>query len=338
MKIPDYILNLLNPKWLKKIDRYLLLNYPRFWVTKIHYVVYNGLLVNIVFNLFVFIFIDPTQIDEFLWYFIIFVMFCEIAVLIFWFIQQSLYNSKNEYCNTHYTIDLLETIICMICIIIISSTSLTMTATAIYKTANVAGITSSTQCNEAEISQFKVPIDYYKKYICDDIRNFLKNSFNSSDYSIYHAYYWWHVFFIYLGISLLIAKKYVSWRILALVLLYILFLAISSIFILSILNNKPSLEYLSTTLMCVSILNAFIILQSIGLIRAKKNNIFMLVNLITLPISLGVLIFIVDLYINEGKFSISLNTLLYLNVLILSVFLFPLYKAILKRSIALPKE
>ena len=64
----------------------------------------------------------------------------------------------------------------------------------------------------------------------------------------------------------------------------------------------------------------------------------MLINLITLPISLGVLISIVDFYINEGDFSLSRNTLLYLKVLILSVFLFPLYKAILKRNIALPKE
>ena len=244
MKILDSILNLLNPKWLKKIDRYLLLNYPRFWVTKIHYVIYNGLLVNIVFNLFVFIFLDSTQIGEFLWYFVSFVMSCEIAVLIFWFIQQSLYNSENEYCNTHYTIELLETIICIICIIIISSTSLTTTATAIYKTANVVGITSSTQCNEAEISKFKVPIvgsnphkSYYSDNICRDIKYFLEDSFTPSDYRIYHAYYWWHMFFIYLGISLLIAKKYVSWRILALVLVYILYLAISSILILSILYN-----------------------------------------------------------------------------------------------------
>ena len=348
MKILDSILNLLNPKWLKKIDRYLLLNYPRFWVTKIHYVIYNGLLVNIVFNLFVFIFLDSTQIGEFLWYFVSFVMSCEIAILIFWFIQQSLYNSENEYCNTHYTIELLETIICIICIIIISSTSLTTTATAIYKTANVVGITSSTQCNEAEISKFKVLIVgsnsnklYYSDDICKDIKYFLEDSFTPSNYRIYHAYYWWHIFFIYLGISLLIAKKYVSWRILALVLIYILSLGISSIFILSILHNlyNPSFsESLSIILMCVSILNAFIILQSIRLIRAKKNNIFMLINLITLPISLGVLIFIVDFYINKGNFSLSRNTLLYLRVLTLSVFLFPIYQAFEKRNIALPKE
>lgn len=338
MKILDSILNFFHPKWLKKIDRYLLLNYPRFWVTKIHYVIYNGLLVNIVFNLFVFIFLNPTQIDEFLWVFIIFVMFAEIAILIFWFIQQSLYNSEKEYCNTHYTIELLETITCIICIIIITSTSLTMTATAIYKTANVVGITSSNQCDEPEIIKFKVnfvdtepTVNYKRIDMCEEIRDFLRNSFTSDHYRIYHAYYWWHIFFIYLGISLLIAKKYISWRILALILLYILFLAISNIFIIPILSNLLSF------LIYFSILNAFIIFNSIGLIKAKKNNIFMLMNLITLPISLVVLIFVVDFCINH-TFSISRNTLLFIQILILSVFFFPLYRTILKRTIALPKE
>ena len=39
MNIPNFLLTLANPKQLQKIDRYLLLNYPRFWVTKVHYVI-----------------------------------------------------------------------------------------------------------------------------------------------------------------------------------------------------------------------------------------------------------------------------------------------------------
>jgi len=40
MNIPNFLRILTNPKQLQKIDRYLLLNYPRFWVTKVHYCIY----------------------------------------------------------------------------------------------------------------------------------------------------------------------------------------------------------------------------------------------------------------------------------------------------------
>ncbi|MEA5622448.1 hypothetical protein [Nostoc sp. UHCC 0251] len=341
MKIFDLIFNLVNPKWLIKIDDYLLLNYPRFWVTKIHYVVYNGLLANIAFNLFVGTFLQPTEFDEFIWYFVIFVMFAEAGVFIFWFIQQSLYDVEKEYGDTSYKIGLVETLVYVLCTVIITSTSLTMTATAIHKTANVVGITSSTECNTSINSSIGNKFSartYDESSICNDIKYFIQNRFSTDNYRIYQTYDFLHIIFLNLGIFLLIIRKYSSWRILGWIGAYILLLIIMSIFFSTVLSAIISgFDLLRGSLIYLTIVNLFILLQSIRLIKTKIKNDFMLINFAILPLSLSILLYVTNYAITQ-KFYLSKDTLLFVSIFVLYIFLSPLYKAVLNRTLVLPKE
>lgn len=135
MKTPEMILNYINPKFLQKADRYLLLNYPRIWQTKIHYIFYYGILANVILNLLTFLFIKPYQIDEFIRVIILFIMIFEGGLCIGWFWLQFLFSVEKEYGNTTYYSRFLDIIIYTACTLTIISCSLTMTATAIYKVA-----------------------------------------------------------------------------------------------------------------------------------------------------------------------------------------------------------
>lgn len=135
MNIKEIILNCIKPKFLQKLDRYLLLNYPRIWITKIHYIFYYGLLANMILNLLVFLFIQSHQIHEFIRFIIVLVIIIEVILYIVWYNLQFLFSVEQEYGNINYFSIFSEIIIYTICTLIIISCSLTMTATAIYKVA-----------------------------------------------------------------------------------------------------------------------------------------------------------------------------------------------------------
>ena len=83
MKIVQSIKSFLNPEFIQKADHFLLINYPRIWSSRIHYVAYYGLLANIILNLLVLIFLQPHQIDEFINIIILIVMVIEVIAFIF---------------------------------------------------------------------------------------------------------------------------------------------------------------------------------------------------------------------------------------------------------------
>ncbi|NEO52430.1 MAG: hypothetical protein F6K54_04660 [Okeania sp. SIO3B5] len=140
MKTPQLIIDFLNPRFIKRLDRYLLLNYPRIWISKIHYVFYYGVWANIILNFLVFIFFSESSqshlIDEFIQFIILVVMLIEVAAFVYWFLKQCLFNIEKEYGNYSFTDGIMEIIIYTMCTIIIISSSLTMTATAIHRVAN----------------------------------------------------------------------------------------------------------------------------------------------------------------------------------------------------------
>ena len=140
MKTPRLIIGFFNPGFLKRLDRYLLLNHPRIWISKIYYVFYYGLLANIILNFLVFIFFSESSqshlIDEFIHYIIVLVMLIEVVAFCYWFFKQCLFNIEKEHGNFHFTDGVVEIVIYTVCTIIIFSSSLTMTATAIHRVAN----------------------------------------------------------------------------------------------------------------------------------------------------------------------------------------------------------
>ncbi len=338
MKIPTFVLSFVNPDWLQKIDRYLLLNYPQFWVTRIHYVVYYGLLANIALNLFILIFLQSQHIDEFIWYFVLFVMLAEAGVFIFWFMKQSLYNSEKEYGHARYKIALAEVTVYVLCAIIIASPSFTTMATAIHKTAHIVGITSSSKCDDKELKELET---LYKDEICEDIKQYKTNPYSTSNYHVYHSHDLSRIIFLNFGIILLVIRKYISWHTLGWIGVYILSLITIFILSLAVINDiNPDLVDNIGTFTLLSIINSFIILQSIGLRKVTKNKIFMFINLGTLPILLELSVWLGLYVIDHNRYNISLfkHTVFFIINSLLYIFLYPFYKRILNRTLSLPKE
>ncbi|MDJ0509544.1 MAG: hypothetical protein QNJ64_09870 [Crocosphaera sp.] len=193
------------PKFLKKIDRYLLLNYPQIWITKIHYVLFYGLLVNITLNLLTRFFIKSNTIVDFFDNIIPYIMMFQAIFFLSWFYQQCWFSVDKEYGDTKNIDGFLQIVIYTICTLIIISSSLTMMTTAMYKVANTTPIISqNTNCNE----QVNVTI-------CNDIKEFITNNKKESDQRLHYSiYYLLHTIFAIIGIILLIIINQGGWRVL----------------------------------------------------------------------------------------------------------------------------
>lgn len=144
-------LGFLVPNFLKRLDRYLLLNHPRWWATKFHYVIFYGILANIFFTLAIFAFIKPNQLLDLVPLLILIIFFPEIGIFIYWLYSQSLFNVEQEYGKTHYTIGIMEVIIYTICVFIIFSPSIIMFITANYKIASYLGINKTSNCTDLDV-------------------------------------------------------------------------------------------------------------------------------------------------------------------------------------------
>jgi hypothetical protein len=127
------LLDFFNPGFIRRIDRYLLLYYPRLWATKFHYVILYGVLANLFGAVIIFIFIRPYQIGDFNNTFIWIIILIEIAAFIFWLNTQALFSVELEYGNTHYSVGIVETIVYTICTASIFSSSVLMMLTGVYK-------------------------------------------------------------------------------------------------------------------------------------------------------------------------------------------------------------
>lgn len=333
MNIPNFLRILTNPKQLQKIDRYLLLNYPRFWVTKVHYCIYYGLLVNLILNLFVFLTINPKIIDEFIQYFIVLIMFVEAGIFIFWIVKQSLYNVEKEYGNTSSGIGLLEIIIYTLCAVIITSSSLTMTATAMYRTASLVRMETSTECSEVEVSHFQTP---YKDevQVCRSMRDFLGGSSNYNYFLPYEIHWFFHTIFLMLGIFLLVIRKYSNWATMGWIGLYVLALIIATIFLGIVLSSLSQNEL--SWLIILILLNIVLFFQSTSLTMRRRFDNFQFISFAILPIALGVLIS--SIVSGSANSSFRTNTIALIMFFVFYIFIFPLYKLILNRTLALPKE
>ncbi len=87
------------PPFLKKIDRYLLLNYPTIWVTNIHFLLFYGLLLDVSLFAFSYIFTEyqPYDLTFRMENSVLLMVIPVIALFVFWFIHQARYNVDKNY-------------------------------------------------------------------------------------------------------------------------------------------------------------------------------------------------------------------------------------------------
>ena len=91
------------PNFLKKLDSYLLLNAPIIWISKIHYVLFFGLLMWL-FSAFIG-FIIPINLFESqdlgVWYFLYTIL--ALIALCFWIYRNVIFNVEKKFGNRHWT-------------------------------------------------------------------------------------------------------------------------------------------------------------------------------------------------------------------------------------------
>ena len=137
MNMQNLIQVISNPPILRTIDRYLLLNKPFLWSSRVHYVFYYGLLINLVLILLTLILIQPHQIDELTQFILPFLVIFEICAFFFWMFRQSIFNLEQDYGKQRnfFRRSALEIITYLFCILIVFSPSVLIPLCAIHKIA-----------------------------------------------------------------------------------------------------------------------------------------------------------------------------------------------------------
>lgn len=97
------MLNALVPKFIKRIDKYFLLNHPLLWISKVHYVLYYAIIMWLVSGLIGFVVpINLSQPQDIgLWY----VLFTVLAIVLFcvWIYRNAIFNVEKKFGNRHWT-------------------------------------------------------------------------------------------------------------------------------------------------------------------------------------------------------------------------------------------
>ena len=113
---------ILFPPFIEKIDRYFLLNRPRLWVLKLHYICYYAILANLLIVFLVFLSPFKTYyLSTFLFPGFVILSIGELILFIYWWYKQSLYNIEKQYGKTLPNKIFLEIIGYSICILLIAS-------------------------------------------------------------------------------------------------------------------------------------------------------------------------------------------------------------------------
>jgi len=407
MKTPRLIIGFFNPGFLKRLDRYLLLNHPRIWISKIYYVFYYGLLANIILNFLVFIFFSESSqshlIDEFINNIIFLVILIELGVFYYWSLKQCLFNIEKEHGNFHFTDGVVEIVIYTVCTIIIFSSSLTMTATAIHRVANNdkdAIIAHNTDCgldswefrrlDEKYENQlkFSAPDKWpkiekelqslfrkwqskfcynegekceYSGSICRSIQKFITNDTskfitNDTSYSYYKQLRYddnwlFQTICAILGIYFLIITKHSNPDIIGLMICYIAIFAILSFFLDIFVSSAditffpfiaeiffhidPSSSSEQTLVGLIFVIVLFMIFVSIQLAKKRKYAKFIYINFLSLPLAVGVLIFVLGLIASP---TIEEMPWILIKIFLVYSCFMPLQKIVLNHVLSLPKE
>lgn len=115
------MLNALVPKFIKRIDKYFLLNHPLLWISKVHYVLYYAIIMWLLSALIGFVVpINLSQPQDIgLWY----VLFTVLAIVLFcvWIYRNAIFNVEKKFGNRHWTDEFKLFLLYFLCIFIFFS-------------------------------------------------------------------------------------------------------------------------------------------------------------------------------------------------------------------------
>ena len=275
MSIQNFFMSVIKPKQIQKIDKYLLLNYPRIWASRVHYVAYYGFIANITFNFLVFFFVHPKNINEYINYVIALIMLIQGGVLVLWIIKSTNFNVEKEFGNTSNIGSFAEIFVTIICIGIINSSSLTTTFTAIYRCARIN-------------SNF-------------DGRNFPV----MSQWSV-------QLLFITILIFLMTIRKYTAWSTIGKICIYFLALVVATTFLWITLDVLRIPDTREALVLALSIVSLYVAYNSISLVFIAKFDSFKLINFAVLPAVLTILFIIISgKFISMLWLSLAIYSILY---------------------------
>ncbi len=315
---------MLIPNYLKKIDKYFLLNYPRIWISKIHYIIFYSILANIALNICVLLYpIKPHHIS-YLFSTSMILILIEIIFLIRWFYIQTLYNVEKNYGKTSLITGFSEFLIYFFCVFLICSISISFLLTMKMKfsdSMNINQLISDANTLYSEYNRISFSIkdvdsshcykvvekytgitiynqDVFRDCIWSARRNCkaildLIDSDRAYGYDI-DTLRIWHVILFNICI-ILFAFKHNYWIdfVFSLLYIFVIFLAILLIFVMldSFLNIKYENEDEVITLIAVPFYS-FLLFQSVRVVRSRQYSRFIAINVVVLCFSTPFIVFI----------------------------------------------
>lgn len=151
------ILSFLVPPFLRKLDRFLLLHYPYIWSTKFHFVVFYGVLINILVALFVWIFLSPGQLLVFSRIVKYYVIWIEVSIFFVWLYIQSLGSVEKEFGNVSKLAGPIEVLMYATSIILIFSPTFIVLKTGISRAIFLYG-------SEKNVCDGPHLLDFYNQF------------------------------------------------------------------------------------------------------------------------------------------------------------------------------
>ncbi len=167
------------PPFLKKLDNYLLLNHPLIWVSRIHYVVFVGIIMSafsVLVGTVIPLNISQTQ-DLGLWYFLFTII--AIVALCFWIYHNVIFNIEKKSGKRKWTDEYKIFFLNFICVLIFSTFPLSFTA--IYNSR-----VAHTISDEAFIDDINT-LNIGETYLINNINNY-QSYFDSAKQNTYYDF------------------------------------------------------------------------------------------------------------------------------------------------------
>lgn len=158
----------LMPGFMKALDRYLLVNHPHVWITRVHHVLFFAVIINIVAALLGLVFpislMQVVDIDMWFGFFTIISIVC-MAIWVYRFV---LFNVEKNFGNRSWAQEFLNFFLALICVLSLSCLPFTFTKVLNEKTANlVANEELMHDINTLNIGDIYFPESGYE-YATDD--------------------------------------------------------------------------------------------------------------------------------------------------------------------------
>lgn len=178
--IAKYFIKAVNPKWLQGIDRHLLLNRPKFWSLKLHYILYYALIADslIAFLVRVFPISSPTQLFNLLITGFVIIPIGETILLFYWLYIQFLLNRERQYGHIRKWNGLLELLSYSVCITLIASGLIVFYGVTLFKVKPVIPRT--------QLAIDLITLDAIQREGLEDSKDYfqaLKNYVNSDEFN-----------------------------------------------------------------------------------------------------------------------------------------------------------